>query len=89
MLFFRIYHLSAKKHIGIWKIALCTQSLQLPQLLESQSFILNFRPDFMVKTKEKMAFFLLDVKKYHVSVIFFMSYCFVMRIFAAIIGLRP
>ena len=88
MLFFRIYHLSAKKHIGIWKIALCTQSLQLPQLLESQSFILNFRPDFMVKTKEKWRF-LLDVKKYHVSVIFFMSYCFVMRIFAAIIGLRP
>ncbi len=37
--------------------ALCTQSLQLPQLLESQSFILIFRPAFMVKTKEKMAFF--------------------------------
>lgn len=36
--------------------ALCTQSLQLPQLLESQSFILIFRPAFMVKTKEKMAF---------------------------------
>lgn len=62
MLFFRIYHLSAKKHIGIWKIALCTQSLQLPQLFESQSFILNFRPDFMVKTKEKMAFFCWTLK---------------------------
>ena len=53
MLFFRIYHLSAKKYIGIWKIALCTPSLQLPQLLETQSVILHF----MVKTKEKMAFF--------------------------------
>ena len=37
--------------------ALCTQSLQLPQLLESQSFILNLDLLFMVKTKEKMAFF--------------------------------
>ena len=57
MPFFRIYHLSAKKYIGVWKIALCTQSLPLPQLLESESVILHFRPAFMVKTKEKMAFF--------------------------------
>ena len=56
MLVFRIYHLSAKKHIGIWKIALCTQSLRLSQLLESESVILHFRSAFMVKTKEKMAF---------------------------------
>ena len=56
MLVFRIYHLSAKKYIGIWKIALCTQSLRLSQLLESESVILHFRSAFMVKTKEKMAF---------------------------------
>ena len=57
MLFFRIYHLSAKKYIGIWKIALCTPSLQLPQLLETQSVILHFRPAFYGKNKGKMAFF--------------------------------
>ena len=57
MQFFRIYHLSAKKYIGIWEIALCTPSLQLSQLLETQSVILHFRPAFYVKTKEKMAFF--------------------------------
>ena len=57
MLFFRIYHLSAKKYIGIWKIALCTPSLQLPRLLETQSVILHLDLHFMVKTKEKMAFF--------------------------------
>lgn len=39
------------------KIALCTQSLQLPRLLESQSVILHLALLFMVKTKEKMAFF--------------------------------
>ena len=56
MPFFRIYHLSAKKYIGIWKIALCTQSLRLSQLLESESVILHLDLLFMVKTKEKMAF---------------------------------
>lgn len=57
MLFFRIYHLSAKKYIGIWKIALCTQSLQLPQLLETQSVILHFRPAFYGKNKGKNGVF--------------------------------
>lgn len=57
MQFFRIYHLSAKKYIGIWKIALCTQSLQLPRLLETQASFYILVLLFMVKTKEKMAFF--------------------------------
>mgnify|MGYP003187379306 CR=1 FL=1 len=57
MLFFRIYHLSAKKYIGIWKIALCTPSLQLPQLLETQSVILHFRPAFYGKSKGKNGVF--------------------------------
>lgn len=57
MLFFRIYHLSAKKYIGIWKIALCTPSLQLPQLLETQSVILHFRPAFYGKNKGKNGVF--------------------------------
>lgn len=57
MLFFRIYHLSAENYIGIWKVALYTQSLPLPQMLESQSVILYLDLHFMVKTKEKMAFF--------------------------------
>ena len=57
MLFFRIYHLSAKKYIGIWKIALCTQSLQLPRLLETQSVILHFRPAFYGKNKGKNGVF--------------------------------
>ncbi len=57
MLFFRIYHLSAKKYIGIWKIALCTQSLQLPGLLETQASLCVLDLLFMVKTKEKMALF--------------------------------
>lgn len=89
MLFFRIYHLSAKKYIGIWKIALCTPSLQLPQLLESQSFILIFRPAFMVKTKEKMVYFVCTLKSTVFPLFFIMSYCFVMRIFVVLIGLRP
>lgn len=33
--------------------ALCTQSLRLSQLLESQSFILIFRPAFYGKNKGK------------------------------------
>ncbi len=53
------------------KIALCTQSLQLPQLLESQSVILHFSSAFYGKNKGKNGVFLLDVKKYHVSVIFY------------------
>ena len=57
MLFFRIYHLSAKKYIGIWKIALCTPSLQLPQLLETQSVMLHFRPAFYGKNKGKNGVF--------------------------------
>lgn len=57
MQFFRIYHLSAKKYIGIWKIALCTPSLQLPQLLETQSVILHFRPAFYGKNKGKNGVF--------------------------------
>ncbi len=57
MLFFRIYHLSAKKYIGIWKIPLCTQSLQLSQLLETQSVILHFRPAFYGKNKGKNGVF--------------------------------
>ena len=57
MLFFKIYHLSAKKYIGIWKIALCTPSLQLPQLLETQSVILHFRPAFYGKNKGKNGVF--------------------------------
>lgn len=57
MQFFRFYHLSAKKYIGIWKIALCTQSLQLPRLLETQASFYILVLLFMVKTKEKMAFF--------------------------------
>ena len=57
MLFFRIYQLSAKKYIGIWKIALCTPSLQLPQLLETQSVILHFRPAFYGKNKGKNGVF--------------------------------
>lgn len=62
MQFFRIYHLFAKKHIGIWKIALCTPSLQLPQLLESQSFILIFRPAFYGKNKGKNGVFCWTLK---------------------------
>ena len=57
MQFFRIYHLSAKKYIGIWEIALCTPSLQLPRLLETQASFCILDLHFMVKTKEKMAFF--------------------------------
>ena len=57
MLFFRIYHLSAKKYIGIWKIALCTQSLRLSQLLETESVILHFRPAFYGKNKGKNGVF--------------------------------
>jgi len=57
MQLFRIYHLSAKKYIGIWKIALCTPSLQLPQLLETQSVILHFRPAFYGKNKGKNGVF--------------------------------
>lgn len=53
------------------KIALCTQSLQLPQLLELQSFILNFRPAFYGKNKGKYGVFYWRVKKYHISVIFY------------------
>lgn len=55
MLFFRIYHLSAKKYIGIWKIALCTQSLRLSQLLESEGVILHFRSAFYTKITLKSA----------------------------------
>ena len=57
MLFFRIYHLSAKKYIWDMKIHLCTQSLQLPRLLETQASFYILVLLFMVKTKEKMAFF--------------------------------
>ena len=63
MLFFRIYHLSAKKYIGIWKIALCTPSLQLPQLLETQSVILHFRPAFYGKNKGKNGVFCWTLKR--------------------------
>ena len=89
MLFFRIYHLSAKKYIGIWKIALCTQSLRLSQLLESQSFILIFRPAFYGKNKGKDGVFCWVLKSTVFPLFFIMSYCFVVRIFAALIGSRP
>ena len=39
------------------KIALCTQSLQLPQLLESQRVILHFSSAFYGKNKGKNGVF--------------------------------
>ncbi len=69
--------------------ALCTQSLQLPQLLELQSFILIFRPAFYGKNKGKDGVFCWALKSTMFPLFFIMSYCFVMRIFAALTGLRP
>ena len=42
--------------------ALCTQSLRLSQLLESQSFILIFRPAFYGKNKGKNGVFCWTLK---------------------------
>ena len=39
------------------KKALCTQSLRLPHLLESESVILHFRPVFYGKNKGKNGVF--------------------------------
>lgn len=89
MLFFRIYHLSAKKYIGIWKIALCTQSLRLSQLLESEGVILHFRSAFYGKNKGKDGVFCWALKSTMFPLFFIMSYCFVVRIFAELTGLRP
>lgn len=69
--------------------ALCTQSLQLPQLLESQSFILNFRPAFYGKNKGKNGVFCWALKSTMFPLFFIISYRFVMRIFATLIGFRP
>lgn len=69
--------------------ALCTQSLQLPQLLELQCFILIFRPAFYGKNKGKDGVFCWALKSTMFPLFFIMSYCFVMRIFAALTGLRP
>lgn len=69
--------------------ALCTQSLQLPQLLELQSFILIFRPAFCGKNKGKDGVFCWALKSTMFPLFFIMSYCFVMRIFTALTGLRP
>lgn len=56
MLFFRIYHLSAKKYIGVWKKLYAHKAYNYHNCLKRK---LHSTLDllFMVKTKEKMALF--------------------------------
>lgn len=70
-------------------MALFTQSLQLPQFLESKSLILYFKPIFYGKNKRKDGVSNWVLKSTIFPLFFIVSNCFVMRIFTKKIGLRP
>lgn len=57
MLFFRIYHLSAKKYIWVWKKLYAHKAYNYHDCLKRKASFCILDLHFMVKTKEKMAFF--------------------------------
>ena len=57
MLFFRIYHLSAEKYIWVWKKLYAHKAYNYHDCLKRKASFYILDLHFMVKTKEKMAFF--------------------------------